>query len=117
MEMGMPIETSEYNNEKDGAFNFHYKRHVVKLRQEKIPLFTKVLKTAEHSDKFIKPLSVFKDWQEDNEEILKNSMKHDFKTWKVGRVYKPSIVSRLQEIYKNIYPQIKETFCVAAYES
>ena len=89
IEKGRRVKLSEYNTPIDGAYDFHYKRHIVKLRQEKIPIFTKELKIAEHSAKFVKSLSVFKDWQEDNEEIITNSMKHDLKVWKIGRVYKP----------------------------
>ena len=117
IEMGFPVNLTEFNTPKDGAYQFYHKRHIVKLRQEKIPFFNKELKVAANSGKFVKPLSVFKDWQEDNQEIIKKSMKHDFKNWKLGRVYKPTVVLRLQEIFKIDYARIKEIFMVAAYES
>ena len=60
--MGKPVRLEEYNTEQDAAYSFHYKRHIVKLRQEKIPNYTKELKIASHTGKFVKSLSVFKDW-------------------------------------------------------
>ena len=60
---------------------------------------------------------MFRDWIEDTEETRKKAIAHDFKHWKVDRIFRNNVVDRLQEIIRIHYKALKDIFTMAAIES
>ena len=44
---------------------------------------TKELKINTEAQSFLRKISVFKDWKEDNQKIINESLNHDLRFWKI----------------------------------
>ena len=55
-------------------------------------------------------MSVFKDWVEDTDEILKNCMSHDTRNWKVKKFVSKEDYGPILDIIKKRYQDLKSIF-------
>ncbi|CDW89852.1 UNKNOWN [Stylonychia lemnae] len=61
---------------------------IAPFREEDIPVYIKQSKMKVFSRVFKKETSVFRDWKEDNDQILARCCDHDYKYWKIPRFVK-----------------------------
>lgn len=80
------------------------------IRQEEIPLFSKSLKLSNKQDLFQKPISVFRDWIEDTDDIVKNCLSHDTRNWKVKRFVDKEDYGPILDVIKKRYKDLKSIF-------
>ena len=69
----------------------YYRRHIIDIREERLPAFSKQLACNEVTLKFVKKFSVFADWEEDTEDSLAKALRHDMTLWKIERMTKDPV--------------------------
>lgn len=105
------IKIEDYQTIQDVKFRFYYNRHVINLREEKIPRFSKILKKVDRATNFVKEASVFAPWTSDSQSTYQKCIAHDIKYWKCPKFVKDeNDLNQCIKIFLDNMGPIKEIF-------
>lgn len=76
---------------------------------------TKQLKINADASKFNRKVSIFKDWKDDSDKVIKEALNHDLKAWKAKRfITDYSLYSKVEGIMRKNFRMLKEIFITAS---
>lgn len=95
----------------NGSYNYYASKMIVKKREEDPPTISREIKQKKVERMFEKVNSVFKDWKEDTEQTLVDTIDHDLRLWKCARFIKQEEdLAALEDLVKQKASLLKNLF-------
>lgn len=108
------------DREKETRTKYSFHRCIIQAREEEVPPFSKEPKSLDHVRTFQKEFSVFKDWREDNDQVLSNCFNADFGYTKIEKkmiTKDQDDLENTRKVLRQNFEKIKKIFITVASQS